>query len=130
MPAKVLIVDDDPDIQVALTMVLESQGYHVVTAKDGLEGLGRMKMDVPDLMILDLMMPRMDDFAVCKEMQKPEWDKYSHIPRLILTTVREDASRRRYELETDITLGVDGYMEKPVHPDMLLQAVSRLLKKK
>ncbi len=130
MSVKVLIIDDDPDILIALTLILESQGYQVMTARDGLEGLGRVKMDVPDLMILDLMMPRMDGFAVCKELQKPEWTKYHHIPKLILTSVREEASRRRYELEMGVTLGVDSYMEKPVHPDVLLENVGRLLKSK
>jgi DNA-binding response OmpR family regulator len=129
MAAKVLLIDDDPDIQIALSLILESKGYQVVTAKDGLEGLGKIKMDVPDLMILDLMMPRMDGFAVCKEMQKPEWDKYQHIPRLILTSVREEG-RRRYELEMGVALGVDSYIEKPVHPDILLDTVGRLLKGK
>lgn len=130
MSVKVLIIDDDPDILVALTLILESHDYEVVAAKDGLEGLGRIKMDVPDLIILDLMMPRMDGFAVCKELQKPEWMKYRHIPKLILTSVREEASRRRYELETGVTLGDDSYMEKPIHPDVLLENIGRLLKSK
>ncbi len=130
MPAKILLIDDDPDILMALTLILESKGYQVVTARDGLEGLVKVKMDNPDLMVLDLMMPRMDGFAVCKELRKPEWEKYRHIPTLILTSVREDASRRRYELETGVTLGAESYIEKPVHPDVLLENVGRLLKNK
>lgn len=130
MSRKILIIDDDPDILIALTLILESQDYQVVTARDGLEGLGRVKMDVPDLVILDLMMPRMDGFAVCKELQKPDWVKYQHIPKLILTSVREEASRRRYELEMGVTLGADSYVEKPIYPDVLLENVGRLLKSK
>jgi DNA-binding response OmpR family regulator len=81
-------------------------------------------------MILDLMMPRMDGFAVCKELQDPRWSKYKDIPILILTSVREEASRRRYELETGLGLDVDDYVEKPMSPDVLLKRVSTLIKRK
>jgi DNA-binding response OmpR family regulator len=130
MPAKILVVDDDPDILDAVMMILESKGYKVVTARDGIEGLANLKAEHPDLMILDLMMPKMDGFAVCKELQDPRWAKYRSIPILILTSVREDASRRRYELETGLELDVDDYIEKPMSPDALLERVSTLIKKK
>jgi two-component system alkaline phosphatase synthesis response regulator PhoP len=130
MPGKILIVDDDPDILDAVTMILESQGYDVVTARDGIEGLATLKAEHPDLMILDLMMPKMDGFAVCKELQDPRWSKYKDVPILILTAVREEASRRRYELETGLELDVDDYIEKPMSPDVLLGRVSTLIKKK
>ena len=130
MAAKILVVDDDSDIREALTMVLESQGYQVVTAQDGIEGLACLKAEKPDLMILDLLMPKMDGFAVCKELQDPRWSKFKDMPILILTSVREDASRRRYELETGLELNVDDYVEKPISPDILLQRVERLIKRK
>ncbi len=130
MPKKILAVDDDPDILEALTMILESQGYQVVTATDGVEGLANLKAEMPDLLILDLLMPKMDGFAVCKELQDPRWAKYRKIPILILTSVREEASRRRYELETGLELDVDDYVEKPFSPDILLERVARLVKKK
>jgi two-component system alkaline phosphatase synthesis response regulator PhoP len=130
MPGKILIIDDDPDILDALTMVLEAGGYQTVTARDGVEGLANLKTEMPDLMILDLLMPKMDGFAVCKELQDPRWSKFRGMPILILTSVREEASRRRYELETGLELNVDDYVEKPVSPDILLQRVERLLKKK
>jgi len=130
MPAKILIVDDDPDILDAMTMIMESQGYEVVSARDGIEGLANLKSENPDLLILDLMMPKMDGFAVCKELQDPRWSKYKNIPILILTSVREEASRRRYELETGLELDVDDYVEKPVSPDVLIGRVTKLLKKK
>jgi len=129
MKGKILLVDDDPDILDAITMILESQGYQVVTARDGVEGLANLKAEKPDLMILDLLMPKMDGFAVCKELQDPRWAKYRDIPILILTSVREEASRRRYELETGLELDVDDYVEKPVSPDILLERVGRLIKK-
>ena len=130
MPEKILIVDDDPDILDALTMILESKGYQVVTAQDGIEGLANLKAEKPDLLILDLLMPKMDGFAVCKELQDPRWSKFRDIPILILTSVREEASRRRYELETGLELNVDDYAEKPVSPDILLERVGKLIKKK
>jgi len=130
MPKKILAVDDDPDILDALTMILESQGYQIVTARDGVECLANLKAEMPDLMILDLLMPKMDGFAVCKELQDPRWAKYREIPILILTSVREEASRRRYELETGLELDVDDYVEKPFSPDILLERVERLVKKK
>lgn len=130
MPPKILVVDDDPDILEAISLILESQGYQVVTARDGVEGLANLKAEKPDLMILDLLMPKMDGFAVCKELQDPRWTKYKEIPILILTSVREEASRRRYELETGLELDVDDYVEKPVSPDTLLERVGQLVKRK
>ena len=129
MSDKILVVDDDPDIREALTMILEAQGYQVATAKDGAEGLASLKAQKPDLMILDLLMPRMDGFAVCKELQDPRWSKFKDMPILILTSVREEASRRRYELETGLELNVDDYVEKPVSPDVLLERVQKLIKR-
>ena len=130
MQEKILVVDDDPDILDALTMILEAKGYQVVTARDGVEGLANLKAEKPDLMILDLLMPKMDGFAVCKELLDPRWSKFRDIPILILTSVREEASRRRYELETGLELDVDDYVEKPVSPDILLDRVGKLLKKR
>ncbi len=92
MPGKILVVDDDPDILDMLTMVLESQDYQVVTARDGIEALANLKAEEPDLLILDLLMPKMDGFAVCKELQDPRWSKFKNTPILILTSVREEAS--------------------------------------
>lgn len=130
MAAKILIVDDDPDILDALTMILESKGYRVTTAQNGIEALASLKADKPDMMILDLLMPKMDGFTVCQEIQDPRWARYGNIPILILTSVREEASRRRYELETGLELGVDDYIEKPIAPDVLLERVEILIRKK
>ena len=127
---KILIVDDDPDILVAIGAVLEARNYQVVTARDGEEGLAKLKEERPDLMILDLLMPRKDGFAVCKELQDPRWSKYSNTPILILTSIREEVSRRRYELETGLRLDVDDYVEKPIDPFVLAERVENLVKKK
>jgi DNA-binding response OmpR family regulator len=126
---KILVMDDDPDILDAVTWILESRGYQVVTARDGLEGLATLKSENPDLMILDLLMPKMDGFAVFKELRDPRWSKYQDIPILILSSVREEASRRRYELETGHELDVDDYVEKPMDPNVLLERVDKLITK-
>ena len=130
MSEKILIVDDDPDMREALTIILESQGYEIVSAQDGIEALASLKAERPDLMILDLLMPKMDGFAVLKELHDGRWAESREVPILILSSVREEASRRRYELETALELGIDDYIEKPVSPDTLLERVENLLKKK
>jgi DNA-binding response OmpR family regulator len=128
MPKKILVVDDDPDILDALVMILESKGYEITRAHDGVEAIEKLVADKPDLMILDLLMPKMDGFRVFKKLQEPSWKEFSHMPILILTSVREEASRRRYELETGKDLNVNEYLEKPFSPDILLNKVSNLLK--
>lgn len=130
MANKILVVDDDPDILEAVSMILEARGYQVVTAQDGIEGLAALKAEMPDLLILDLLMPKMDGFAVCKELQDARWSKYRSIPILILSSVREEASRRRYELEAGLELNVDDYVEKPISPETLLFRVENLIARK
>ncbi len=129
MAYKVLLVDDDPDIRDVVTMLLESKGYETVTACDGIEFLAALRAEEPDLMIIDLLMPKMDGFAVLKELEDGRWSKYRHIPILILSSVREEASRRRYELETALEFNVDDYVEKPINPEVLLERVERLVNK-
>ena len=130
MPEKVLVIDDDPDILDAVAMILESKDYQVVTARNGVEGLAKLKVEKPGLTILDLLMPKMDGFTVLKELRDPAWSEFKDTPILILTSVREEASRRRYELETGQELGVDDYLEKPFSPDTLLKRVEKLIKRK
>jgi len=129
MSAKILVVDDDPEIREAISLILEANGYKVVTAQDGIDGLNKLKEDKPDLMILDLLMPRLDGFGVCKELKDPRWAKYSRIPIIILSSIREDASKRRYELETGVQLDVADYVEKPIEHTLLLERVGKVLKK-
>jgi DNA-binding response OmpR family regulator len=128
--AKILLVDDDPDILEAMSAVLQSHDYAIVTARDGQDGLAKLRSEKPDLMVLDLMMPRMDGFAVCQELLDPRWSKYSDIPIIILTSVKEDAGRRRYELGSGLELKVNDYLEKPIDPHILLKRVETYLKKK
>lgn len=124
---RVLVVDDDPDILDAITTVLGTQPYSVDTARDGVDCLEKVRAEIPDLILLDLLMPKKDGFAVVRELR--ENPKYAGIPILILTSVREDASRRRYELETGLAMDVQDYLEKPVAPVDLLERVRHLLQK-
>lgn len=122
---KLLVVDDDPDILDAITTILGTQPYAIDTARDGVECVDKVRRDIPDLIILDLLMPKKDGFAVVRELR--ENPKYAKIPILILTSVREDASRRRYELETGLAMDVQDYVEKPISPMDLLDRVKKLL---
>ena len=123
--AYILIVDDDPDILDNIITVLETQPYRLGTARDGKKCLEMMKERVPDLLILDLLMPRMDGWGVIREMRSEP--RYANVPIMILTTVIEDASRRRYELETGMAMAVQAYVQKPVMPTDLIRRVKRLL---
>ena len=121
----ILVVDDDPDILDSVTTVLESQSYRLRTATDGVQCLEWIKEEIPDLLVLDLLMPRMDGFAVIQELRSST--KYANLSIIILTTVIEDASRRRYELETGLEMDVQDYVEKPVSPAELLRRVNAVL---
>lgn len=123
--ARILVADDDPEMLKATTFLLESRGYQVFTAPDGEEALTKIEEEKPDLLILDLLMPVMDGFEVCKRLK----EQGNKIPVLVLSAVREESSRRRYELETKVTLGVDDYIEKPISPPLLLQRVEKILAK-
>jgi DNA-binding response OmpR family regulator len=129
MSAKILVVDDDPDVLEAIGILLEANGFNVVTAKDGVDALNNLKEEKPDLMILDLLMPVMDGFGVCRELKDPRLTKYAQMPIIILSSVKENASRRRYELETGLQLDVDDYVEKPIEHTVLIERVKNILKK-
>ena len=127
--AKILLVDDDPDLQIAMGAVLQSRNYKVISARDGEEALSKLREEGPDLMILDLMMPCMDGFSVLKELQDPRWAEFRHVPVVVLTSVKEDAGRRRYELETALKMDADDYVEKPIDPFVLLSRIQPFLRK-
>jgi CheY-like chemotaxis protein len=128
--ADILVVDDDPEMRPALSVILESQGYKVRTAQDGEEGLEKIKEKEPDLLILDLLMPKMDGFEVCKRLEETRVAGSRKFPVIILSAVFEENSRRRYELETESKLEVDDYITKPISPPVLLQRVEKALLKR
>jgi two-component system alkaline phosphatase synthesis response regulator PhoP len=122
----ILIVDDDPDILENIITILETRPYRLATARDGKKCVDMVAQEIPDLLILDLLMPRMDGWGVIREMRSEP--RFARVPIMVLTTVVEDASRRRYELETGMAMDVQDYVQKPVKPVDLLERVDRLLK--
>ncbi|MBI3761369.1 MAG: response regulator [Chloroflexi bacterium] len=122
----IVITDDDPDILENLLTILGSRPYRLATARDGKQCLALINEERPDLLILDLLMPRMDGWGVIRELRSdPE---NADLPIMVLTTVIEDASRRRYELEVGLAMDVQDYVQKPARPAELLQRVEKLLK--
>jgi CheY-like chemotaxis protein len=122
----ILVTDDDPDILENLTTILGSQPYRLATARDGKQCLALIKQERPDLLILDMLMPRVDGWGVIRELRSDA--QYSDLPIMVLTTVVEDASRRRYELEVGMAMDVQDYVQKPAKPSDLLQRVEKLLR--
>lgn len=122
---KILIADDDPDIRETVKVILENQSYQLVFASNGEECLEQIRKNTPDLVILDLLMPKKDGFEVIKELRG--YHTYPRIPILILTAVKKEAGNRRYELETGLSMDVDDYIEKPIQPDDLVHRVKKIL---
>jgi len=127
MGKKILLADDDPDVIEVVSILLEDEGYEIVTAADGAEALEMIEQESPDLVILDLLMPRVDGFAVINTLHEPRYERWSSIPVIVLTSVREEVSKRRYELETGRRMEYAAYLEKPADPDELLDTVSSLI---
>ncbi len=128
--AKILIIDDDPDLVEAMKVVLESKNHYVINAKDGEEGLRKAKADRPDLIILDIMMETSDKgFDVARQLK---WDeKYKNIPILMLTAIKDRTGLDfKKEAGDETWLPVDDYMEKPLKPEELVSKVESLLKNK
>lgn len=125
--AKILVVDDDPDLVESVTMILESKNHEVIQAYGGIEGLEKAKAEKPDAIILDVMMPDKDGYAVCKELKgDPE---YSEIPILLLTAVVSQIPSSTYTSRMGMETEADDYIDKPVEPGELAKLVERLLAK-
>jgi len=118
-PKRVLLVDDDREIIESLRIALETKGYEVLIARDGNQGLAMAERENPDLMILDMMMPRRSGFLVLERIRHTR-----PVPlRIIMITANEGSRHKAYaEL-----LGVDDYIRKPFAMDRLLASVDRLL---
>lgn len=118
-PKRVLLVDDDREIVESLRIALEARGYEVLIARDGNQGLALAERENPDLMILDMMMPRRSGFLVLERIRRTR-----PVPlRIIMITANEGSRHKAYaEL-----LGVDDYIRKPFAMDRLMGSVDRLL---
>ena len=117
---KILLVDDEPDIVEFLSYNLKKEGYEVVTAHNGVEGLKQAKIQKPDLILLDMMMPEMDGIECCKEIKKVESLKKTLV--VFLTAKTEDASQI-----TGYESGADDYVTKPIKPMILMSKIKAWL---
>ncbi|MEW6009095.1 MAG: response regulator [Candidatus Omnitrophota bacterium] len=128
--AKILIIDDDPDIVEAIKVVLESKGYQVSSARSGKEGLNKIKLDKPHLIILDIMMETNDKgFEVARILKKDK--NYEDIPILMLTAIKQKTGLDfKKEAGDEDWLPVDDYVEKPLAANELISKVEKLLEKK
>jgi two-component system alkaline phosphatase synthesis response regulator PhoP len=121
MPKKrILIVDDEPDLLETIQLSLEIEGYECLVAYDGFRGFERARKEKPDLIILDVMLPGMNGYKVCRLLKFDE--KYKHIPIIMLTAEAQEKDRL-----TGKQTGADFYMTKPFSPDKLLVKVKEYL---
>lgn len=126
MAAKyVLIVDDDPDLVETVSMILESKGYEVGKAYDGIEGEAAIKQRHPDALVLDVMMPRKNGYQLCKELKANQATR--GIPVVLLTAVGEAVPTTSYSHAEGMAVEAEDFIPKPVDAATLVEAVERLL---
>jgi len=115
--ARILAVDDSPTILEMIKAILQSGGYEVITAVDGAQALETARAEVPDLILLDVMLPKLDGYRVCRLLKFDQ--KYKSIPIIMLTAKTEEQS-----MATGIRTGANQYLTKPIEPEVLLDAVA------
>jgi len=121
-PQSVLIVDDEPNILLSLEFLMRKTGYEVRTAKDGEEALAEILQAAPDLVLLDVMMPKIDGFSICTQIRaNPEWKDV----RIIMLTARG----RDVEREKGLALGADDYITKPFSTKEAIARVEAVLRR-
>ena len=131
--AKILIIDDDPDIVTAVRLTLESAGHQIVAANSGKEGLKQVKTEHPELIILDVMMEtHTEGFQLALKLHSPdpasELKQFKDIPILMLTAIHS-TTPMRYEPDIDY-LPVELFVDKPIDPDDLIKKVDWILGRK
>ena len=142
MSKKILIVDDEPDVLTFTSAVVEENGYQSVKAKNGVEGIELVYKEKPDLVLLDLMMPKKSGIMMFQELRKDP--KMSHIPVIVVTGISEVTgvdfrnfmykqplkNEKKFIETTGLTKYTipDGYIEKPIDPDELIKVIKKVLK--
>ena len=117
---KILLVEDEPEFRLALRTRLEANGYDIIEANDGATGLNTARHQNPDLIILDVMLPKMDGFKVARLLK---FDlKYKNIPLMMLTVMSQASDRKMGQ-----AVGADAYLTKPYQPQELLNTISTLI---
>ena len=131
---KILLVDDDPDLVHALTLVLEGRGYEVVSAPDAKRGLEVVDGERPDLIVLDVMMPEgTEGFHFVWNLRNRSDEFFQRVPIIMLTAIHERTQLRFYPDSGDGTyapgeyLPVQGFVDKPIDPGVLVSELERIL---
>ena len=119
---KILVVEDEKDIAELISFNLEKEGFKVVKVFSGEDGIQRAGSDVPDLILLDIMLPGMNGLDVCREVRRN--DKTSHIPIIMLTAKDEDT-----DIITGLEIGANDYVTKPFSPKVLIARIRALLRR-
>jgi DNA-binding response OmpR family regulator len=119
---KILVVDDEIDLVETLRFPLELEGYNVLVSHDGEDALNQARKEKPDLILLDLMLPKLDGYKVCRLLKFDE--RYKHIPILMLTAKTQEKDKI-LGMET----GADEYITKPFEMDLLINKVKAYLNK-
>ena len=131
MPKKILIIDDDPDVVLFLTTMLKDQGYSTAEARNGQEGIEKAKEELPDLILLDLMMPQKSGISLLSDLKKDA--ELKKIPVIMVTGVSGETGidlesffqRSSTAGEDDGVIRPQGLIEKPVNPEKLLRMVKK-----
>jgi two-component system alkaline phosphatase synthesis response regulator PhoP len=122
---RILVVDDEPDFCSIVQGNLEKEGFEVEVAYDGAQGIEKVKANPPDAIVLDVMMPEMDGYAVCKELKGDE--KYADIPIVMLTAVASHVSSTRYSHYDGMSMEADDYLPKPASAEEISESLKGLL---
>jgi DNA-binding response OmpR family regulator len=117
---KILLVDDDREIVESMRIALDASGFQIIVARDGNQGLAMVEREDPDLVILDMMMPKRSGFLVLEKLRRTR-----PVPMRVIMITANEGSRHKAYAEM---LGVDDYIRKPFAMDRLLESVTRLLK--
>ena len=123
MKAKILLVDDEEDILEFLSYNLKKEGYHVFISDNGRSGLELAKKKIPDLILLDVMMPEMDGIEVCQKLR--EVSKLNETFIVFLTARSEE-----YSELSGFSAGADDYITKPIKPRLLISRIEAILRRK
>jgi len=122
---KILIVDDEPDFCAIVQGQLEKEGFGVEVAYNGVEGIEKVHANPPDVIVLDIMMPEKDGYAMCTELNKDE--KYGDIPIILLTAVASHVTSTRYTHADGMSTEADDYIAKPASAEEITRSVKQLL---
>jgi two-component system alkaline phosphatase synthesis response regulator PhoP len=126
--ATVLLIDDDPDFVAGTRVTLEANGYRVLTALSGADGLTLARSEKPDLILLDIIMPHQDGFMVCETLKAEA--ELAPIPVIMLTSFSERLRETSYAAIQGLMLEAEDYVDKPVRPAELIRRIEAALKAK